>query len=548
MRKPKYLLIVILCLLALNKAEALDINYSTILDSNTSNILIQYNSIGEKNNYICNIKSLACIKSKKNTLGKKSVTTISQSLKNELTLKNANHITISPSKNFIAYYIKGKDSSPTRTFNIRNIKTGKEYNLSNSVSYWDLVSEQGRVFAFSPNSKEIIYVDDSEGAMALYLVDTTKLADEKIAGLKLTTSAFQIDDFIFTDNQTLYYIGNSKDNPYVWSLYQYNIKTGKDKIIDTMVSYTDSLLKVGSSIIYNHLQENGYSPKMYNTISKQIKQFKTPYTKTNKNIKNQEVINSKNLHGVLMKPTLSNTSISHPLVIWLHGGPYRQTSYGYHPYHSYGIYDSILELLQKDGVVVFKLDYIGSLGLGRNYSEKIKTSVGKGDVEDIMESIAYVKNRYNIDNVYLAGNSYGGYMSLRALAEHPDSFTGVLSINGVTDWESLLNKMKTSIFNTQFNGLPNENNKDLYYQASIAERINNIGNQKIEIIAGEADRTIPLWQATTMYDKLKESGKNVTIVTYPNEDHVYKGKKTIEDLCAQLFSFVGLPVDKECRN
>src|SRR5204863_180518 len=138
---------------------------------------------------------------------------------------------------------------------------------------------------------------------------------------------------------------------------------------------------------------------------------------------------------------------------------------------------------------------------------------------DVMEALGYMRAHYKTSDVYLVGNSYGGYMALRALVEHPNSFTGVFSINGVTDWESLIVKMKTSIFNTQFDGLPNESNRALYDQASIISRIGNIGNQKIEIVAGEADRTIPIWQATDMYDKLKDLGKNAKIVTYPGEDH-----------------------------
>lgn len=282
-------------------------------------------------------------------------------------------------------------------------------------------------------------------------------------------------------------------------------------------------------------------------LLKKISQIKTPYIKQNIILKDQEVVTFGTSHGVLMKPSDIHVN-SYPLVIWLHGGPYRQTSYGYHPYHSYGIYDSILELLRKDGVVILKLDYRGSLGFGKEYSGAIKGSVGKGDTEDVMSAITYAKSRYNINNVYLIGNSYGGYMSLRTLAEHPNSFAGVVSINGVTDWESLMNKMQTSIFNTQFNGTPNVNNRYLYDQASIINRIGNIGNQKIVIIAGEADHTIPYWQATNIYDAMKTQNKNVNLISYKDEDHVYKEKKTIQDLCVQLFNFVGVSTDVECNN
>jgi dipeptidyl aminopeptidase/acylaminoacyl peptidase len=287
---------------------------------------------------------------------------------------------------------------------------------------------------------------------------------------------------------------------------------------------------------------------MYNTSTKKISQFKIPSVNQKKNIVKQEIVKIGTQNGVLMTPAKIDPKKKYPLVIWLHGGPLRQASYGYHPYHSYGIYDGILELLRKNNVMVLKLDYRGSYGFDRAYAEGIKGNIGKGDVVDVMEALSYMRTNYKTSEVYLVGNSYGGYMSLRAIVEHPDSFTGAFSINGVTDWESLIVKMKTSIFNTQFDGLPNESNRSMYDQASIASRIRNLGNQKVKIVAGEADRTIPFWQATELYDKLKTAGKNVSILSYPGEDHVYKKKKTVTNLCNELFKFVGVRPDSGCKS
>lgn len=547
MRKLKYILFFILSFYAINNAEALQVEYSTTLGVKGSDILIQYADIGKKQNYICNTVTSKCSSTKKTTLGVTPNLALKPELKNELREKGASHITLSPSKNFLAYYIDGTDSAPNRMYTLRDMNTGKEYTISSSVSYWDLVADQARVFDFSPDDKKLIYLDDREGTLALYMVDTTILSDSEITSTKLATSAYQADDFIFTDNQTLYYIGNSKDNKYIWSLYRFNLTTGKDVALQTGVSYVDPLKKVGKMLVFNRLFSRGYSPEMYNTSTKKIVEFKIPNKSTKKNLTTEEIITSGTATGVLMKPTSKDTTKSFPLVIWLHGGPYRQTSYGYHPYHSYGIYDSILELLRKDNVIVLKLDYRGSFGFGRSFAEDIKGSVGKGDVQDVMDAIAYAKNRYHVSNVYLAGNSYGGYLALSTLVQHPEPLTGVISINGVTDWESLLVKMQTSIFNTEFNGLPIEGNRVLYDQASIYNKINNIGNQKISIVAGVSDRTIPYWQATDLNDKLKAAGKNVTLISYENEDHVYKEKKTIQNLCKQMFAFVEIPVDKECN-
>ncbi|KKP61202.1 MAG: Peptidase S9 prolyl oligopeptidase active site domain protein [Candidatus Nomurabacteria bacterium GW2011_GWF2_35_66] len=548
MTKFKYLILLSIFFISFLKVEALDIQYGSILGNKGNNVLIQYYGIEKKNNYICNVLSFKCITTKKTNLGATIPTTFKASIKKELKEKEASHATLSRSNKWLAYYISAEEPDNVRTYVIKDIKKDVNYIVSSGVSYWDLVDEQKTVFLFSPDEKTLIYTDDKDDTMSLYKVDMSTLTNTTFENTKISVTAWNIATFMFYDSQTIYYVGNSKENPYKWSLYKLNLKTGIDEIIETDVSYVDSIKKIGSSLVFISLQEKGYGPEIYNPKTKKLSYLKVPNISTKKIIKNEEYIKVGNGTGIIMTPPNYDANKTYPVLIWLHGGPLRQTSMGYHPYHSYGLYDAMLKLLQKNDVLVLKLDYRGSFGFGRAYSESIKGSVGLGDIEDVMEAVQYVKNKYHISNIYLSGNSYGGYMSLRAVVEHPETFKGVFSINGVTDWEALMVKMKTSIFNTQFYGLPNEENRKLYDQASIINKISNLGNQRIEIIQGEADRTIPLWQATLLYDKLKEAKKNVNLVTYPREDHVFKYKKNIGDICVRMFGLIGIEPDKECNN
>jgi dipeptidyl aminopeptidase/acylaminoacyl peptidase len=523
------------------------VEYGTTISTNKNNVLIQYSGIGNKTNFICSVTTLACEKTKKFTLGGEKISIIKSDLKKELLEKKAEHLTLSPAEDFLAYYLSPEKGNNISSFVIKDIKQNKDYRLDETRSYWDLVVDLNKIYEFSPDNKLLVYLDDNDGYMSLYKVETNNLVNSKINSSKISTSAFTINDFIFYDSQTIYYIGNSKNNPYQWSLYQLNLKTGEDKVIENDVSYVDRLRKVGSVIVFNGLQNIGYGPKIYNPKSKRVSNFRIPNINTKKSTSNEEVVTIGNMSGVLMPPKQIRKDKSYPLIIWLHGGPVRQTSINYHPYHSYGVYDSILKLFPKNNFLVLKLDYRGSIGFGRIYSESIKESVGKGDVLDVLNSIDYIKNKYKVSKVYLMGNSYGGYLSLKSLVERPDVFDGVVSINGVTDWESLVVKMQNSIFNTEFNGLPDVNNRALYDQASIYNKINNIGNQKIEIIAGVADRTIPYWQATDLYNKLKSNNKDVKLISYKGEGHVYRNRKTIKNLCNELFKFVEVKVDPECN-
>lgn len=547
MTKFKYIFIFLAFFITTPEVMALDIQYGSINGQKNNDLLVQYYGIGKKVNYICNIISLKCSTTKKTTLGTTNTTlNLKNSVKKELQDKGATHITLSKSKNWLAYYIPAYSQENIRTYVVKNLKTNNDYILSENISYWDIINEQKKIFEFSPDEKSLIYLDDKENEMSLYKVELASLTGTELSNSKIITSAYNIGYFIYTDSQNIYYVGNNKINPYEWSLYSLDLKTGKEKIIETNVSYLDSILKINNSLVFIRLQNKGYGPEIYNTKTKKLGFFKVPNINTSKNIKNETNVKIGKLNAIVMIPPSYNADKTYPVMIWLHGGPIRQTSLSYHPYHSYGIYDAILKLLQKNNVLVIKLDYSGSYGYGREYYESIKGNVGKEDINDIIETVKYAKDKYKVKDVYLSGNSYGGYMALRAVVEYPEVFKGVFSINGVTDWESLLVKMKTSIFNIDFGGLPNENNRKLYDQASIISRIGNLGNQRIEIIQGESDGTIPPWQATLLSDKLKESQKNVNLVTYKGEDHVFKEKKNISDLCVRMFGLMGIPVDKEC--
>ncbi len=552
MHNLKYILILILLLIFIptDRAGALDIQYGSILGVDKSNVLIEYYGIEKKNNYLCSIDSYECTLTKDTELGlSETALPIKSSIRKEMQYKGATHITPTESNKWIAYYVPSYQPKNIRSYVVKNIKKNRNYTISEDISYWDIINEQRKVFEFSPDGKTLVYLDDKDNEMSLYKVDLNSLSGTKIKNEKIVTTAYNISYFMFSDKDNMYYVGNSKNNPYDWSLYHLNLITNESAIVEHNVSYTDGIRQIGSSLLFISLQEKGYGPEIYNTETKAINYFKIPDINTKKaNIENEKYLEIGYSDAIIMEPKDYDSKKSYPVLIWLHGGPLRQTSLGYHPYHSYGIYDSILRLLQKNDVIVIKLDYRGSFGKGRSYSEGIKESVGKGDIDDVMNTVSYIHSKYNTNGIYLSGNSYGGYMSLKAVVDYPEAFKGVFSINGVTDWKSLLINLKNSIFNIQFNGLPNSKNEKLYNQASIIDNINNLTNQKIEITQADADRTIPPWQSVLLYDKLKTANKNVDLVTYKDEDHVYKYEKNINDICNRLFGLIGVTKDKECSN
>jgi dipeptidyl aminopeptidase/acylaminoacyl peptidase len=244
---------------------------------------------------------------------------------------------------------------------------------------------------------------------------------------------------------------------------------------------------------------------------------------------------------------LEKSGNSDTLLVWLHGGPYRQAALGYHPYTSYGGYDWILETARQSDVGVLKLDYPGSAGFGRVFAESISGHVGVKDATDAAAAISDFAKRNSYKNVYLMGNSYGGYLALKLLVNKPTVYKGAMSIAGVADWTTMLTALDTSIFNLQFGGTAGNDNFDEYARASIYNHVNKLSGQKIVLVHGDKDSTIPIKQSAGLATFLEQNGKPAKLITLSGENHVFKKPESFETVCNATLEFVGKTGGAPCK-
>ncbi len=155
--------------------------------------------------------------------------------------------------------------------------------------------------------------------------------------------------------------------------------------------------------------------------------------------------------------------------------------------------------------------------------------MAKLDVESVIKFVNYLKSTSRIKNIYLIGNSYGGYLSLKLLYEYPEIFTAAVSINGVSDWWSLIKDVPSSPFRYYFNGTPYSHNKDLYDQASVYLEPQRLRDKKILLIYGQNDDMVPIYQSRLFNFRYRNIAK-ITMKSYPNEGHIILSKENIEDI------------------
>ncbi len=551
MKYSKYSLIVTFFLLFPLQSKAASLEYSYLIrgDAPNNGIIIRYGSLENKSYYSCSFDTLVCT-----NVGSTAPTAATPTADTSDTavvtnpfdvldgVKRVSYKGVSPDGKFVYYYQYSTANDPNSHFVLYDTKTGGTSKTTDNVHYWDLLTEENRLFSVASDSKTLVYLDNREGSNALYKVDLAHPKTKMMIGTRITKLSYSVSDFIFLDPNTILFMAN-RENPQQWNLYRYNLKTSAVTKIASNTSYADAMIKVGSNVVFLQIKGNAVIPVVYNYTTKTTSEFSITQTTGITTVNNPyQLVKYGSVNGVLLKPTSSTGS--HPLIIWLHGGPYRDISPTIHPYLSYGVYDWDLEEARRNGAVVLKIDYHGSYGQGRTFAESLKGQAGVLDVADVITSLKGVKKtlgtKYKISGVYLVGNSYGGYLALKTITDYPNSFAGAYSINGVTDWPTLITKLKTSIFNVYFNGLPTLANSKLYAQAEIVDNINSLTTQKIMLVQAQSDTDVSPAQADFLFNNLNSKGKNVQIIKIEGEDHVFKKNSSITQICSTLLTFIGL--------
>ncbi len=480
-------------------------------------------------------------------------------------------ISVSPNGRYLAYYVPAVVSTGERSYGVLDMQTDKLYTLKEHIGYWDLVSEGVRVFAFSPDSTHLLYLDDRSGYQTLYNVDLTKLAtvsgavndmidtppvggasvpetfaaqtDVKspLAGTRVISKPYAIEDMQWLTNSVIAFTAN-RTNPLQWSLYKLNLNTyALTDIADFVAAYNQPMQVVGNNLLFETADANGRLVKAYNMLTHTVSGFALPVNQSIIGSSNKEVQND-GIWSVYMPAKTATTT----LLVWLHGGPDRQSAIEYNSYMSYGGYDWVLNQVRAAGVPVLKVDYPGSVGQSNAFAAAVKGDIGTTDVTETMKAVQDFAAAHGYKNIYLMGNSYGGYLGLKMLVSNPSQVNGMLSIAGVTDWQALLTSIPSSIFSLDFGGSPNPANQSLYDASSIVSNLGNLGNQKVIVMQGDVDDEVPYQQSVLLNQALTQANKNVEYYTLQGESHIPEKPSSYTLICNKAFELVGLPQSQSC--
>jgi len=134
------------------------------------------------------------------------------------------------------------------------------------------------------------------------------------------------------------------------------------------------------------------------------------------------------ISAYLYRPPARQPGQRFPALLWIHGGPTNQFMDTFQPQVQYFV---------KAGYVVLLPNPRGSSGYGRRFEDLNNRDWGHGDLQDVLYGVEYLKALDDVDpdNVGITGTSYGGIMSMAAVAFAPPAvFKAAIPCSGYGDF------------------------------------------------------------------------------------------------------------------
>lgn len=120
-----------------------------------------------------------------------------------------------------------------------------------------------------------------------------------------------------------------------------------------------------------------------------------------------------------------------PMVLLVHGGPWARDYYGF---------DREVQLLANRGYAVLQVNFRGSTGFGKGFTNAGNGAWGREMHDDLLDAVDWaVKQGYaDPKKVAIMGGSYGGYATLAGLTFTPEAFACGVDIVGPSNLVTLL--------------------------------------------------------------------------------------------------------------
>lgn len=361
------------------------------------------------------------------------------------------------------------------TLYLANRETGDLVDVTPSLQA-DLAPEFAGDFVQQAGGKLVRWLSADQFVFAACFHAHSQLYVGNAQGVKLVDdTARQIVDFTVVDDQTVVLAVSYQDKPS--ELVRLNVTTGVETVVyDPNAAYEETHE-------FAHPQHFDYQAE-----------------------------DGQALEGWYLPA--QTTAAKQPVLLYVHGGPH--ANYGETFFYEFQVHAS-----RGFGVVFFNPR--GSTSYGQAFESHVNGHYGEDDFTDVMTGLDVALAKFpqlDADRQYIAGGSYGGFMTTWAVG-HTKRFAAAVSQRSVTNWISLFG---TSDIGFYFN--PEELDVDLfapggveaYWKQSPLAYAQNV-TTPIRLLHGEWDMRCPISQSEEFFTAIKRNGVDADLIRYPQSFH-----------------------------
>lgn len=395
-----------------------------------------------------------------------------------------------------------------------------------------------RPAAFTPDNKTLLYLTDKDSDW-MYLMSYNLETGERQEVLR--PAKWDVSFVRFSHSGTYRVIGINENA--VTKLTIENLKDGKPLQIPNLppgdvsglsMSRSEKLLRF--SVLNDEAPSNLFVYNLEDGEVKQLTDSLNPEISASHLVRSELVTmkarDGLEFYGFLYKPKNASPETPVPALLWIHGGPGGQ---------SRAVYSGEKQFLVNHGYAVFDLNYRGSSGFGRAFSMADDQKHGKEPLWDCVDAKNWLKE--NIDwidkeKIGILGGSYGGYMTMAALAFEPDEFAVGVNIFGVTNWVRTLKSIppwwesaKLSLYRELGNP---ETQEEMLREISPLFHPGGI-TKPVIVLQGANDPRVLQVESDEMVAAVRNNGGTAEYVLFDDEGHGFsKTENRIEGFNAVL--------------
>lgn len=216
-------------------------------------------------------------------------------------------------------------------------------------------------------------------------------------------------------------------------------------------------------------------------------------------------------------------------VIFVHGAGYLQNVHEW--WSSYYREYMFHHLLTDAGYTVLDIDYRASAGYGRDWRTAIYRHMGGMDLSDQVDGARFLVDSLDIDahRMGIYGGSYGGFITLMALFNAPETFKVGAALRSVTDWAHYNHPYTSNILNTPASdSLAYRRSSPLYFAEGL--------QGDLLIAHGMVDTNVQFQDVVRLSQRLIELGKtNWEMAVFPMEGHGFRTATSWADEYRRIF-------------